>query len=1010
MVFAFDGFELDEERLQLRRGSKVLKVDAPVLRLLLALVRNAGQLVLKEDLIAEVWEGRAVGDNVITVAMARLRKALHTGHRREEFVNTVYGRGYRFLRPVTRGNLRLDIGSDPPLRPSLPPYVGRERVLARLRQAVVDVGQGRGRVCVLMGEPGIGKTRAVEMLERELGAASTALRVAWAYCQQGQTPPPLFPWQQLWHEIVGPSSQRALPLSTLASVLGLTERFHFTDAPLEGKGEPVPAQAGTTSDAARYRVFSEILQSFTAETANTPWMLVFDDLQGADAASLELLSNLLDRVARYPLLVVATLRATQAGMPERSDPLLARILGHRNSERISVERLTAPDVASYVSALIDDPQGRFGRVVYEKSEGNPFFMTELARQLRDSDEPRPEALAVPDAALDLLRQRVAQVDAGARGLLSVCSVLGRGFDLRVLAEVVRREPEQLIASLDAALRADVLATEPGSQTSFVFTHELIRAALYERITGSERRQHHLRVAEVLSQRLKAGESVHMSELAHHAHAALPLGDLSTTVSFCRAAAEHAVPVFGFRDVARYNRNALEALLLIDRPSPRLRMSLLYLIAIYGRPHDPQGYLQTMDELKRLGREYDNAEMLVRSGSLMNAHQGLKPVGNARPALERGFALLPEDALGLRSLALAGLAVSTPASFIAARCEAYAEQASLLARKADSAGALYVALQAQLHVLGGPLHSERALEIAGQLDTLAQRNPVSAAALPVDLAYYAAARALTLGRLKQARAALERGAAHSRQLHYAELVWHTERALALLQVAAGEREAGCEALEILHARGAQLRLFGIDAFCAYDRVVVLNTAQRDIGGDDTLRGALAYGVEDPPSIWAMKVRALARLGLHDEARSSLRVLEPSAIELLPCNTHHLGTLSLLVHACIALDARRYFAPLTAALRRHPDAFASYPFAICDGPVVYLLALLAEAEGKSNNALWQDALERSERAGFVATVAEARQRVARRGTSKASARAAGDGAKALAANAGETAALATREPTE
>src|SRR5262245_508441 len=100
MVFAFDGFELDEERLQLRRGSKVLKVDAPVVRLLLALVRSAGQLVLKEDLIAEVWEGRAVGDNVITVAMARLRKALQTGHRREEFINTVYGRGYRFLRPV----------------------------------------------------------------------------------------------------------------------------------------------------------------------------------------------------------------------------------------------------------------------------------------------------------------------------------------------------------------------------------------------------------------------------------------------------------------------------------------------------------------------------------------------------------------------------------------------------------------------------------------------------------------------------------------------------------------------------------------------------------------------------------------------------------------------------------------------------------------------------------------------------------------------------------------------
>ena len=134
------------------------------------------------------------------------------------------------------------------------------------------------------------------------------------------------------------------------------------------------------------------------------------------------------------------------------------------------------------------------------------------------------------------------------------------------------------------------------------------------------------------------------------------------------------------------------------------------------------------------------------------------------------------------------------------------------------------------------------------------------------------------------------------------------------------------------------------------------------------------------------------------------------KLLPCDTHHLGTLSLLVHACIALNAQRYFAPLAEALQRHSDLFASYPFATCDGPVAYLLALLAEAEGERSNALWQDALERSEQAGFVATAAEARRRGTRGGTRKASGRAAGARARALAANAGQTAALATRGSAE
>jgi hypothetical protein len=160
---------------------------------------------------------------------------------------------------------------------------------------------------------------------------------------------------------------------------------------------------------------------------------------------------------------------------------------------------------------------------------------------------------------------------------------------------------------------------------------------------------------------------------------------------------------------------------------------------------------------------------------------------------------------------------------------------------------------------------------------------------------------------------------------------------------------------------------------------------------------------------MKVRALARLGLHDEARSSLRVLEPSGIELLPCDTHYLGTLGLLVHACIALDERRYFAPLAAALSQHPDCFTSYPFALCEGPVSYLLALLAEAQGGSDGGLWQEALTRSEQAGFAASAAEARRRVARRGTRKASGRAAGV-ERAIHPSSVRALALATREPAE
>jgi DNA-binding winged helix-turn-helix (wHTH) protein len=979
MIFAFDGFEVDAGRLQLRRGGKVLKVDAPVLRLLLALLRNAGQLVAKEDLVAEVWEGRSVTDNVITVAMARLRKVLAAGQGRDDFVSTAYGRGYSFVRPVVVRSSATDSASGHTAAPELP-YVGRERVLTRLREAAAEAREGRGRVCVLMGEPGIGKTRALEMLERELNVptASTKtpfvpMRVAWAYCQQGQTPPPLFPWQQLLREIVGAADDGPLAAGIAAS-LKLTERFHFTDAPVTA----TQAAADAPDDAARHRVFAELLQSFTRATSEGPWLLVLDDMQGADAASLELMSHLLDRVARLPLLVVATLRATQAGLPERNDPLLARILGHRNCERIALERLAAGDVANYVRALLDDPQGRLSRAVFEKSEGNPFFMTELSRQLRDMDEPRPEALAVPDAALDLLRQRVAQVNTKTRGLLSACAVLGRSFELGTLAELVRCDADALVEDLDAAQRADVLYCEAGSRTSFVFSHELIRAVLYDGLSGSERRQLHLRVAEVLERRLGLGEAIHMSELAHHAHAALPLGDLHKTVRFCRAAAEVAVPVFAFRDVASYARHGLEALLLMERPSVRLRMSLLYLTALFSRPHDPSGYQQCVDELTRLGREHENGEMLVRAAALMHAHPALKPLPHVRPVIERGLSLLCEDALGLRAAGTAGLALTSPSAFVGERAEAYAQQAVELARAANSSSAAYYALLAQLHVLGGPRHVERATEIAAQLEALAQQNPVELAVLPVDLAFHAAARALSLGKLAQASAAFDRAVARSKQLHHAELVWHGERGIALLQIAAGEGTRGHDALSALHVRAGQLRLFGTDVFCAYDRVVVLGTASRESGCDDRLRRALAYDPEDAPPVWAMKVRALAKLGLQDDARAALRAVGPGELALLPCDAHYLGTLSHLAHAVVSLGERSYYEVLTRALGAHPDAFTSHVFALADGPVSQALALLAHASGDTLGAvaLWELTLERSERAGFALCAAEARRRLPKR----------------------------------
>ncbi|HMI89846.1 MAG TPA: AAA family ATPase, partial [Polyangiales bacterium] len=206
LSLVFDDFELDAERLELRRGGKLVKVDQVVLRLLARLLRSPGQLVTKDELVEDVWEGRAVADTAITVSMARLRKALGDRRGEREVVVTVHGRGYRFARPVvTRSSAHEPRGSAPDQ--SEPPFVGRERVLQRLRHALDEARQGRGRLVVLLGEPGIGKTRAVEAFEREL--AGTDARVVWGFCREAGDTPPLWPWLRLRRELIASTASAA---------------------------------------------------------------------------------------------------------------------------------------------------------------------------------------------------------------------------------------------------------------------------------------------------------------------------------------------------------------------------------------------------------------------------------------------------------------------------------------------------------------------------------------------------------------------------------------------------------------------------------------------------------------------------------------------------------------------------------------------------------------------------------------------------------------------------------
>jgi eukaryotic-like serine/threonine-protein kinase len=977
MLFVFDDFEFHEEKLELRLAGRIVKVDALVLRVLAVLLRNAGQLVTKEQLIEAVWEGRAIADNVITVSMARLRKALQHRRGEKEMIVTTYGRGYRFARPVTSFSALSAAALGEGFRQlAIPPSVGRARVLETLRAALSAAGSGRGSACALLGEPGIGKTHVVEAFR--LGLASSPVRVLWGFCREAGDTPPIWPWRGMLRDLMVSRTSPGADTSAdprlrqaHGELAALLDALDASEAP-QAEPENIASNVGIEG-ALRHRLFAAVARFLGIASEPMPVVLAFEDLHCADTTTLALLRHLLDEIALTRVLVVATVRS---GEPKsgNASATLREILGHRNCERISLERLSRAEVAHYVGSLLEDADGELGRMVFEKSEGNPFFMAEFVRQLRAGDRAHGDVLSVNDAALELVRQHVARLDDAARGALSIAAVIGRSFELGLVQSVSGQDARSVMESLDTAIAAEVVIPAPDSRTGFAFGHELMRSVLYDALPAAQRRAYHARIAEALELRLEAGESAPPSELAFHFRAALPDTDLHKTVKYCRAAARAAATVFCISDALRYLRHALEALDLMESPSVRLRLHMLYVTALYTRALSSHEFLRASDELIQIASEHGDGQMMVRGALILNPHPGLMLPRPTRELLERGLELVPAHEQGIQAATLAALAVTAPYCFDGERARQLVDDAQRRAESSGSRGAIYVAMVCSLATRGGEPDSQ---EIVDRLELLGAKNPSHMPVLPVDVAMYRSIHALQQGDLEATRACIDRAEARCRELGHVELTWHARRFRALSSIDSGAMSEGSDLLAALHDEAVQRQVLCSEPFWAFDRAVVLGELSEGQALDDTTRRALAYDPTAPPNLWAMKIRAHSALGAQDEVRLALRAVPASELARLPLDTHFLGTLGHLAHAACRLGALDYCDALYRLLEPHPQKYAGQLSFLCEGAVPSLLGLLACALGRQEQAVahFERGIAMCERVGLERAANEARVAFAR-----------------------------------
>jgi hypothetical protein len=358
---------------------------------------------------------------------------------------------------------------------------GRRRELDELTASLDDVAGGRGRLFVLVGEPGIGKTSLADAIAS--AAEARGFAVAWGRCWDGGGAPPLWAWRRVFAE------------------LGL-------DLP-EISTEPTVA-----ADGARLATFERAAAALAGRADDRPLVIVLDDLHAADAWSLSLLLFVASELRRMRVLIVGTRRDVEGRVTPEVRGLLARLA--RGGASRPLRRLDRDEVAAIVAARRAAPE--VGGAIWEATQGNPFFVDELLRVVATLGE-RVAAcdLPIPSAIRETIRERVAEVDDATRALLDVAAVAGDDPEVAVVALAAGVATDDAITHVATAVEAGVLVER--SDGRLRFAHGLIGDVLVRDLSACRRVELHLRIADAV-ERLYADEPP-AARIARHALAAAP---------------------------------------------------------------------------------------------------------------------------------------------------------------------------------------------------------------------------------------------------------------------------------------------------------------------------------------------------------------------------------------------------------------------------------------------------------------------------------------------------------
>ena len=604
--------------------------------------------------------------------------------------------------------------------------VGRERELGDLTMALERAEGGSGAAFIVAGAPGIGKTR----LATELAAAARAAGVGvhWGRCWQGGVAPAFWPWVQVLRSMQ--ADDRGAP-GMVTDVLALI-----------GPGPRPSSPSDATIPADGFVVLDQLAVAVSAAARATPRVVVIDDLQWADASSLQAFAHIATAAVSCPLLVVATLRSTdEAGRTDLGE--LARFAG-----RVEIGALSDEDVGELLAMVLGaQPDDSLLDRVREACGGNPFYIRAVAESARHGDSD-----ALPASVRAVVRGQLASLDESTRSLITVASVLGHEFTTSALASIAHLDVSTTLDAIAQAERGGVVRALSFG-TRYAFVHDLVREAIYGGLSARDRAAIHRRAAADMADH---DDDFQVTARAHHALAAVPVGEVVEAVALATAAGNRSRDRLAFDEAARWYRRAHDAASADSSLGSRTRVELLLAEGAALRsvlsPRAEDVLAEAAVEADGLGDVGLLQRVVV---TWVYRHGGAVFGPGLRQWVVRALETLPDHDMPLHARLLGAAAIVTRYDDSTRAWELVRVAKEMAAATSDDGASLDVAI-AELYVFWslappGRTWSDRALRIGDGIEELARRKR-DAGAL-ADATSWRVEVALRMGDLPTAERAL-----------------------------------------------------------------------------------------------------------------------------------------------------------------------------------------------------------------------------------------------------------------